>query len=250
MTLKDFLPIPNLEACRSILCVEPHPDDNEVGAGATIAKLAAAGCEVTFLAATDGCKGSQDPRVLPKDLAALRRTEIDKAAALLGVKRCVSLGIADGSWPDEETLCRKIIAVIRELKPDFVMTCDPFLPYEAHPDHRRVGMATLEACLFAANPHFGALPEAGAAPWGVTGVALHTSAQPNTFVDVSGTWARKFEALALHESQFPAAALAQLKYYFDYKAKEYGATAGVARAEAFKVLSPTHLHCSVDTQSL
>ena len=254
MTVKDFLPIPNVEACRRLLCVQPHPDDNEVGAGATVAKLARSGCEVIFLTVTDGCKGSLDPSVKPADLAALRQREIEKSAALLGVKRCVSLGIPDGSYPDEELLCRKIAAVIREVKPDMVMTCDPFLPYEAHPDHRRVGMAALEACLFAGNPHFPADPEGRAAPWDVSGIALYNTNAPNTFVDVGATWELKFQALAAHESQFPSEALGQLKVYFDYKAAEYALKAGAkgpnARAEAFKALAPQHLHCCVDTIAL
>jgi LmbE family N-acetylglucosaminyl deacetylase len=272
MKIDALLPVPDITACRRILFVQPHPDDNEVGAGATIARLAAAGCEVFFLTATDGSLGTADPAVRPADLAARRAAEIERSAAILGVKRCLSLGLPDGGWLDEESLCRKIAAVIRELEPELVATCDPFLPYEAHPDHRRVGMAVLEACMFSGFPHFRVEASPGcagdAAPWSVRGVALYTSPAPNTFVRVEGSWERKFEALAAHESQFPAEALAQVRPYFELKATGYAHRSpllrrgpgryivallstrkGGARAEAFKVLTTQHIHCFVDTAS-
>jgi LmbE family N-acetylglucosaminyl deacetylase len=57
MDLKQMLPMPKLEECKSLLCIQPHPDDNEVGAGGTIAKLVRQGCQVTYLTVTDGSKG-------------------------------------------------------------------------------------------------------------------------------------------------------------------------------------------------
>jgi N,N'-diacetylchitobiose non-reducing end deacetylase len=261
MNVKAFLPIPNILSCHRILCVQPHPDDNEVGAGGTIAKLARSGSEVTFLTATDGSVGSADPAVKPQDLAARRALEIEKAAALLGVKRCLSLGIADGSFPSDELLCRKIVGFIRELRPDLLVTCDPFLPYEAHPDHRGVGMAALEACIFGGFPNFKAEGAAGsvaggdkAGPWSVPTIALYSSASPNVYFDVSDTWALKFEALAAHESQFPPEALARLKPYFELKGFQYacrsghwlGAPLGKRRAEALKVMPSVCIHGFVD----
>lgn len=256
MTVKDLLPVPDLEACRSLLCVQPHPDDNEVGAGATIAKLAAAGCAVSCLTVTDGRLGTPDPAMPPQEVVALRRGEVEAAARILGVSRCLFLDVPDGSFPDEAMLCRRIVAVIRELRPEIVLTCDPFLPYETHPDHRRVGMAVMEACLFSQFPHFVADPAGAHAPWAVSGVALHTTHAPNTFIDVTATWETKLQAIAAHASQFPAPVLAQYRAYFDFKGAEFAArgagrrAARSDRAEAFKVLSPLHLHANVDTPDL
>jgi Uncharacterized proteins, LmbE homologs len=247
MTLRDMIKVPDLEACKRVLCVQPHPDDNEVGAGATIAKLAASGCEVAYLTATDGALGTRDPSIAPEKLATIRKAEIEKAAGILGVTRLMALGIRDASYPDEGSLCRRIVAVLREVRPEIVLVCDPFLIYECHPDHRRVGMATLEACIFAANPHFEAEPKGQAEPWQISAVALHTTGAPNVFVDVAATWETKFRAMAAHASQFPAPELAQLRPYFDFKAAEYGARAGCAAAEAFKVLPPMLMHMVVDS---
>ena len=75
MNIKDYLPIPDLEKCKSLLCVQPHPDDNEVGAGATIAKLARNGCKITYLTVTDGSKGTDNPEMRGARLAKIRRKE-------------------------------------------------------------------------------------------------------------------------------------------------------------------------------
>jgi LmbE family N-acetylglucosaminyl deacetylase len=257
MNVKAFLPVPDIFTCKKALFIQPHPDDNEVSAGGTIAKLTRSGHEVVFLTVTDGSMGTTDPKVKPEELAARRGLEIEKAAALLGVGRCLSLGIADGSFPSDELLCRRIAGVIREVQPDLVATCDPFLPYEAHPDHRGVGMAALEACLFSGFPLFRAEATAGggqAGPWSVPTIALYSSASPNSFIDVSETWKLKFEALAAHESQFPPEALAQLKPYFELKGFQYalrsghllGALFGKRRAEALKVLPSICIHGFVD----
>lgn len=261
MLLRKLLPLPDLRSCKRLLCVQPHPDDNEVGAGAAIARLARSGCEVFFLTATDGSLGTLDPALSAEALAETRRAEIEKSAAILGVRRCLSLELPDGSFLDEELLCRRITAAIREIRPDFVATCDPFLPYEAHPDHRRVGMAALEACVFSPFPRFEAPSLNGGAadpPWTVPAVALYTTASPNFFLDVTETWAAKFEALAAHASQFPPEALAQLRPYFELKGFQHelragrplGALLGKRRAEAFKVLPTMCIHSFVDAAAL
>ena len=61
MDLRQYIPFPELMSCESILCIQPHPDDNEIGGGATIAMLAKAGCDITYLTATDGSMGDDGP---------------------------------------------------------------------------------------------------------------------------------------------------------------------------------------------
>ncbi|HBG16746.1 MAG TPA: PIG-L family deacetylase, partial [Firmicutes bacterium] len=147
MTLQEIIPLPKLEQCKRLLCVQPHPDDNEIGAGATIAKLVHNGCEVVYLTVTDGRIGSNDPKIHPRQLAAIRRKETEASARLLGVSASFFLDFQDGSFISEQAVCRKITDVIREVQPEMVMTVDPFLPYETHYDHRTVGMATAGACM-------------------------------------------------------------------------------------------------------
>lgn len=251
MNIKDYLPIPDLTNCKSLLCIQPHPDDNEVGAGATIAKLTQSGCKVTYLTVTDGSKGTDDPGISVNELARIREKEAEGAAALLGVSSLIFLGYEDGGFPDEKELCASIVSVIREVKPELVMTVDPFLPYEVHPDHRKVGMATAEACIFSSLVHYHTntathLEQA----WRVEGVAFHTTAYPNTFINVDDTWDAKINAILAHKSQFDPKSFDVLGMYFDYKARQYAEGKGFKRAEAFKVLAPAYLHMSVDTISL
>lgn len=251
MDIKDFLPVPNIEECGSMLCVQPHPDDNEVGAAATIAKLAATGCKITYLTVTDGSLGTVDPAVKGDALASIRRKEVEKSAAFLGVKGLIFLGFEDGGYIGERLLCQSIVSAIRRVKPEIVLTVDPFLPYEAHPDHRRVGMAAAEACLFSGFPLFRfADGTQSADTWAVKGIAFHTTAHPNAFIDVTGTWEKKMQAIALHESQFAPQYLQMLGYYFDFKSRMYAQGRPFERAEAFKVLTTDCLHMNVDTVNL
>jgi LmbE family N-acetylglucosaminyl deacetylase len=251
MNLQDFMPLPDLESCRSLLCIQPHPDDNEVGAGATIARLAAKGCRITYLTVTDGGCGTLNPAEKPEDLVFKRKSEIERAAEILGVSSLLFLSYQDTEYPSEKELCQSIVGMIRKVQPEMVMTVDPFLPYEAHPDHRKIGMAVLEACLFSQFPHFHSLNEnVPASGWQIQGVALHSSAHPNTFINVDDTWELKFKALMAHESQFNAASLEPLQYYFNLKARQYAKDKGFSRAEAFKLLTTNHLHMNVDTINL
>ncbi|KUO77374.1 MAG: hypothetical protein APF77_12075 [Clostridia bacterium BRH_c25] len=250
MELKDFLPLPRLESCKVLLCIQPHPDDNEVGAGATIAKLTQAGCTVVYLTVSDGRLGTLNPAVNPTDLVHIRKKEAEESSKILGVSRSIFLDFEDASYPDEAELAKSITSVIREVKPEIVMTVDPFLPYEAHPDHRKVGQASAEACLFSSFPHFRTKTDSPEEVWNISGIAFYNSACPNTFVNVDDTWNLKFEALAAHKSQFDKKTLEQYKDYFDFKSRQYAEGRGFAHAEAFKLLTAAHLHCNTDTINL
>lgn len=248
MDLKDLLQLPKLEECKSILCIQPHPDDNEVGAGGTIAKLSKLGCKITYLTVTDGSMGTIDAEQSKKELAQIRQSEIKASADILGVSGLLSLNYKDGTFLDEMELCRKIVSVIREVKPEFVMTVDPFLPYEVHPDHRRVGMAAAQASLFSVFPHFHSYGEAHACKniWPVKCLAFYNTAYPNTFIDVDTTWNQKIASISAHKSQFFGEEFEQLKMYFEFKSAQLAKDRGFSHAEAFKVLTPQMLHANVD----
>jgi Uncharacterized proteins, LmbE homologs len=251
MNIKDYLPNPDLDTCKSLLCIQPHPDDNEVGAGATIAKLARNGCRITYLTVTDGSKGTDAPDISPSELAKIRKKEAMDAAGLLGVTAYRFLEYEDGGFPNEKELCSSIVAVIRDVKPELVMTVDPFLPYEAHPDHRRVGLASADACIFSSLVHYKTYNENQLQQaWKVGGVAFYSTAYPNTFINVDDTWDLKISAILAHKSQFDLKSMELLGMYFDFKARQYAEGKGFTRAEAFKVLAPTYLHMSVDTMYL
>jgi N,N'-diacetylchitobiose non-reducing end deacetylase len=253
MELKDIIPIPDLESCKSILCIQPHPDDNEVGAAATIAKLAANGCKVSYLTVIDGRNGSKDPNVDREALVETRRQEAIAAGTVLGATEFLFLDFPDGGYPDQKTLCSHIMGGIRKVKPEMIMTVDPYLPYEFHPDHRQVGMAVGEACIFSQFYGYkseGRYAEEGSEPWEVKGLTFYATAFPNTIINVDSTWEKKFEALSMHKTQMNGEGFERLKMYFDFKARAYANGRGFERGEAFKVLSQDHLHVNVDTINL
>lgn len=248
MNARDVIPVPHLRQARNVLCVVPHPDDAELVAGGTIAVLTGDGAEVTYAVATDGGMGTFDPSVSSSEIAAVRRKEQEEAAAILGVDRVMWLGFRDGFLPEVDVLREPIVKLIRQVKPDFLLTLDPWLPYEAHPDHRKTGLAAVEAVLYAGFPL--AYPQhmqEGLTPWGVTGVALALSVRPNTVINIEETWDKKINACLAHKSQFPPALWDTMYFpYIQGKCAEWGREVGAGVAETFKVMHPAHLHVMVD----
>ena len=247
MHSRDLIPVPRLLSAKNVLVIFPHPDDAELAAGGTVAFLTRNGASVTYAPATDGSLGSLDPSVDPEQMAEIRKKELEAAGAVLGVREIIWLGYKDGFTPEPAEMREGMVTIIRKVRPDFVITLDPWLPYEAHPDHRKVSMAAVEACMYASFIH--AYPgdrERGLEPWSVTGVALGLSPAPNTFIDVSSTWDKKIEAMLCHKSQFPEPIWNQVLPYMQLKAQEYGKEIGRDLAEPFKVLSLTHLHVNID----
>ncbi len=241
----DFLPIPDLLRAKNIICVQPHPDDMEIGAGATIALLSGSGAAITCLTVTDGSAGTYDPAVDPEDLIITRRREAEEAAGTLGVNDLLWLDFADGGDLPYNEVRAEITRAIRRQKPDAVLVCDPWLPYEAHSDHNRTGLATAEACLLAGMPNFcPADLQDGFPPHTVGMIAFYYTAYPNTFVDVSAMWNLKMAAIGIHASQFPPPEAEKLKAYLTARARENAETqdARGMLMESLKVLSIEHLH--------
>src|SRR4030042_1981270 len=107
------------------LAVAAHPDDAEFGAGATLARWAAAGARISILVITDGSKGSWDPHVTGADLVAIRRREQEQAAAVLGAGQVLFLDHRDGELEYSLALRGEICEWIRRLRPDVVLGHDP-----------------------------------------------------------------------------------------------------------------------------
>ncbi len=239
----SYLPIPDLFKLDHLLCIQPHPDDLEIGAGATIARLNRAGVRTTWLTVTDGSAGTCDSSVKRDELARIRRSETEKAAALLGTTEQIWLDFADGGTLPYEKARSDIAGVIRKVKPAAVLVCDPWLPYEAHSDHIRTGLAAAEAAFLSHMPYF--CPEnltGGLETHKVEAVAFYYTAYPNTYIDVSGWWDQKLAAIACHASQFSAEKRRLLENYLLTRAREQARGRGFELAEALKVLSTNHLH--------
>ncbi|MGB9809453.1 MAG: PIG-L deacetylase family protein [Caldanaerobacter sp.] len=245
---EEVYTVPNLEECKKLLCIQPHPDDTDVGAGATIAKLIEEGCKVYYLTVLDGRFGIDDTNVTPEELVEIRIEEQKKAAQVLGVEKTIFLGYRDIFTGNLIEIRDKLVEIIRDIKPEMVMTVDPWLPYEAHPDHRNIGMIAVEASLFAKMPYYPYeknhyfLP-----PWELKAIVFYHTSNPNTFIEISEDhMKKKIEAIAAHESQFPEKVLKLYSAFFYEQAKHLGKSKELGMVEAFKVLSLRHLHCFPD----
>lgn len=239
-----MLVIPDLKAARRILCVQPHPDDTDIGAGGTVAKLSRGGAEIFYLTVTNDSAGVREAGLTGEEIREIRKREQESAARILGIKELIWLDYPDAGDYSIYSVRNDIIKQVRLLKPDFLVTVDPWLPYEAHRDHIKTGLAASEALILCSLPHI--VPDVP--PGGVTinGIAFYHTAAPNTVINVEETWELKFEAISQHKSQFSPDELAMMRSYFEMKASEYAGDKGFRLGEAFKLLHPLQLHCFVD----
>ncbi len=223
------------------LCVQPHPDDCDLGAGGTIASLTSRGFDVYYLTVTDGRLGTTDKSVYPEFLASIRRREQAEAAKLLGVKSIYWLDFRDAELSDTLSVRSRIITYIRKLKPSVVLAPDPYAPYEAHSDHIVTGRATLEALILSGLPHVNDVDiREGLEAFTPRFAALYYTSNPNVFRDVGETINVKIEALLKHESQFKDRAL--VEFIVSVYAALYGKLAKLDYAEGFKVIPVELLH--------
>ena len=192
-----------------ILVILAHPDDPEFFCGATLARWAKAGHEISYTLLTCGDKGRNDNnRDIPGDqLCALRHTEQRAAAQVLGVKEVHFLEREDGTLVPDLDLRREVVRIIRRFKPDVLVTCDPqnlFATYGLnHPDHRAAGQVVLDAVFPAAGNElfFPELLKEGWQPHSPKEVWASLTSQPNVVMDVTDTWETKILALKEHKSQ-------------------------------------------------
>ena len=191
---------------RRALVVVAHPDDIDFGMAGTVSLLTRHGVDVAYCLITSGDAGGDDSTHTRPERAAIREAEQTAAAAAVGVNSLTFLRWPDGQVEPTLELRKAISRVIREHRPDLVMTQSPERNYDriyaSHPDHLAAGEAALRAVYpDARNPH--AFPELlgeGFAPHVVKTVWVGgTSA--NLVVDISDTFSSKISALRSHVSQ-------------------------------------------------
>jgi LmbE family N-acetylglucosaminyl deacetylase len=194
---------------QKILVILAHPDDPEFFCGATLARWAQAGHEIDYYLLTCGDKGRNDQnRQIPgAELCALRHLEQRAAANLLGVNEVHFLDHEDGYLVPDLALRREVVRILRQFKPEIVMTCDPqnlFAHYGLnHPDHRAAGQVVLDAIFPAAGNElfFPELLAEGWQPHSPKEVWASLTNQPNAVLDVTAQWETKIRALKEHKSQ-------------------------------------------------
>lgn len=145
---------------RRLLISLAHPDDESFGMGGLIARYVAEGVDVYYICATNGDVGTVSPEMLNgySSIAELRLAELDCASEILGFKQVFKLGYKDSGmmnsptssdpaclWqaPREE-VARRVVEIIREIKPQVVITFNKYGGY-GHPDHIAIQRATVDA---------------------------------------------------------------------------------------------------------
>src|SRR6187399_3045364 len=176
----------------SILVFGPHPDDQELGMGGTIARLVAQGHRVHLVDMTNG-----EPT--PHGSVETRAKESAAAAKILGVERTL-VGLKNREVVHSIEARHKVAAVIRRHRPDWL-----FVPYplDAHPDHVAVTKIAEDA-RFDAKLTKSNIP---GEPWSPKRIIyyfcthLRMSFQPSFCIDISDQIDIKMRACAAYESQ-------------------------------------------------
>jgi bacillithiol biosynthesis deacetylase BshB1 len=216
-----------------ILVVGPHPDDQELGMGGTIALLAERGHDVLLLDMTSG-----EPT--PHGDPVTRAAEAKRAAGILGVRR-VGIDLPNRFVEHSIDARHRVASVIREHRAEIVFT-----PYfeDAHPDHvattRIVEDARFDAKLTKID-----LPGEPIYPrWLFYYYCTHLRwvADPRFLIDVSGYAERKREAILAYRSQFvvPERNRAIVEW-IDAANRYFGSRIGTAAAEPFFTKEPIGL---------
>jgi bacillithiol biosynthesis deacetylase BshB1 len=216
-----------------LLVFGPHPDDLEIGAGATVARHAALGFSVGLCDLTAGEMGSNGT-------VAQRLEESEAARQVLGARWRENL-----RWPDRRIgkdpgHLDEAVRFIRRHRPRVVAA-----PYwrDRHPDHGAASRVLTEAVFNSGLRKYE--PELGE-PWKVESLCyyfINGSRPPSFVIDVSDYYAAKREALDCHSSQFrpgPGAVGTRLntplfRQLIESRDAQFGALAGVAWAEGFVV---------------
>ena len=179
MSTSPLPPLPE-DGVRRVLCIVAHPDDMEYGTSAAVAAWTGAGIEVSYLLLTRGEAGMAEA---PEIVGPLREQEQRRACEIVGVSALRYLDHPDGMLEGGLALRRDIARVVRQVRPDLVLTAN--FEVEAYgglnqADHRVAGLAAVDAARDAANPWvFRELAEdEGLAPWRARALLVAGHPQP------------------------------------------------------------------------
>lgn len=220
-----------------LLVFGPHPDDLEIGLGGTIARHVALGQRVGLCDLTGGEMGSNGD-------VAERMAESERARAVLGAEWRENL-----RWPDrrigkDPAHLEEAAAYIRRHRPSVVA-----VPYwsDRHPDHVAASDVLTEACFNAGLRRYPAEGEAWKVQW-ICYYFINDTAEPSFVIDVSDVYQQKLDALDCHASQFAAPSSGGpvatrlnsplFRQMIESRDQQFGARAGVARAEGVIVREP------------
>jgi len=219
-----------------ILAIGAHPDDVELGCGATVAKEIANGKIVGILDLTRGELGT-------RGTAEIRDRESAKAAEILGVIFRKNLQFPDGFLVNNTTSQLEIIKVIRKYKPEVVF-CNAI--DDRHIDHPKASKMVADACFLSGLRKIETLLEGHKQeawrPKHVYHYIQWKNLEPDFVVDISGYMDKKMEAVLAYKSQFhdpgskePMTPIASqnFKDSLTYRAMDLGRLIGTEHGEGF-----------------
>ncbi|MQG37396.1 MAG: PIG-L family deacetylase [SAR202 cluster bacterium] len=200
--------IPKFDVMRDIpkraMVIFAHPDDAEIGAGATAARWSSEGCEITYLQCTTGSSGSNDTKMTSDRIVSIRSAEQRAAADIIGVGEIVVLNHPDGELEANRIFLEEVVYTLRKYRPEIVLTHDQHrINRFQHRDHRQVGTTVQDAIYPYARDHLH-FPDQltdEIKTYKVKHLFFWGSDQPNIIIDVTDSIDKKIEALEKHESQ-------------------------------------------------
>jgi bacillithiol biosynthesis deacetylase BshB1 len=228
-----------------ILAFGAHPDDVELGCGATVAKEVSLGKKVGIIDLTRGELGTRGS-------AELRDQEAARAADILGVVARENLNFRDGFFTNDEMHQIEIIKRIRKFRPDIVL-CNAIK--DRHIDHGKGSKLVSDACFLSGlrkiETHHEGEPQEAWRPSIVYHYIQWQNLDPDFVVDVSGFIQQKVDAVLAYSSQFydpsskePESPISSKNFLesVTYRARDLGRLIGREHGEGFTV----ERHVAVD----
>jgi bacillithiol biosynthesis deacetylase BshB1 len=222
-----------------ILALGAHPDDVELGCGATLAKEIKNGKKVGIVDLTRGELGT-------RGTAETRNQESKNAADILGVSLRINMDFADGFFVNDKKHQIALIKLIRKYQPDMVL-CNAI--DDRHIDHGKGSKLVSDACFLSGLVKIETSDENGdlQSPWRPKQVYHYIqwrNLEPDFVVDVSGFMDKKMEAVLAYKTQFysetskePETPISSKNFTdsIKYRARDLGRLVGAEYAEGFNV---------------
>ncbi|WP_110205767.1 PIG-L deacetylase family protein [Nocardioides daejeonensis] len=240
--MDELMPLtPVDESWQTALCVVAHPDDLEFGAAAAVARWTAQGKRVVYCMVTSGEAGIDGMH--PDQCRTVREAEQIESGRIVGVDEVIFLGEPDGIVEATVALRSRIARVVREVRPDIVITNNFRETWGGRnlnqADHIAVGAASVDAVRDAGNRWiFSDQLVDGLEPWGgVREVWAAGSPQATYAVDTTDTFDAGVASLEAHRAYIDGLG------WEDWDAEEFlaggarqaGSRLGVRYATAFEV---------------
>ncbi len=218
-----------------------HPDDVELGCGATIAKLVKSGATAGIIDLTHGEMGT-------RGTPTARKREALTAARILGARFREQLDLGDGALRtgrDEEL---QVIDVIRRHRPKVIFV---MVPDDRHPDHTRTGRIVTEASFYAGLRRLERERPAHR-PQAIVYYIQNYMLPPSFVIDVGASWKTKMRAVAAFKSQFydpkakskePQTFISSKRFIdmIEARGRHFGALIGSEYGEGFVTKQPPRI---------